>query len=237
MAIATPVLEKKVRFTENGKLQVGTYRSSTMTQDECHNARIRDNYQRLINPDYSIHDVFNGMRQEDTVQPLMQATVKEEKPYLVENARANASIFRADSPINQVKIAPAQEIVAEAEVEEEENDDLRPTITTRQYQTVGVAQPEQHVKSTIAVASQSAIVIGKKERIIIGAVIAVILALLTLVIANSAIIANLNSELAVLENSLFDVQGLFADVSGQIEGALDMTNVIDFANASGMIIK
>lgn len=234
MAIATPVLEKKVKFTEDGKLQVGTYRSNVMTQDERHNARIRDNYQRLINPDCSISDVFNGMRQEETVQPLTVATVKE--PYLVENARASASIFRADNPINQrnVNVVP---VVAAQEETEEENEDLRPTATTAQYKTVGVENTEKLVDSTVVNNAKTTVVIGKREKIIIGAVIAVIVALLTLVIVNSAIIANLNGELATLENSLYNVQTVFGEVSNQITDALDVANILDFARASGMIIK
>lgn len=233
MAVATPVLEKKVKFTEDGKLQVGTYRSNVMTQDERHNARIRDNYQRLINPDCSISDVFNGMRQEETVQPLTVATIKE--PYLVENARASASIFRADNPINQRKVAVS--VVDVQEEEEEENEDLRPTATTAQYKTVGVAKTEELVEDKVVSKAKTTVVIGKKEKIIIGAVVAVIVALLTLVIVNSAIIANLNGELATLENSLYDVQTVFGEVYNRITDALDVSNVLNFAHASGMIIK
>jgi hypothetical protein len=57
MSVATPVLERKVSANENGAPQT-TNKSTTFTQEELHNSRIKDNYARLINPDYKIEDVF-----------------------------------------------------------------------------------------------------------------------------------------------------------------------------------
>ena len=100
MAVDTPVLDR-ITVEEERRYSIPS-RMDVMAEEE-HNARIKDTYARLINPNYKIEDVFK--RAEDrasapAVSPAMQSAPVQERPYRVENARADADIFRADSAIN-----------------------------------------------------------------------------------------------------------------------------------------
>ena len=70
MAIATPVLERKVntKVTVPGEKQ--SYGYTRMTEDEIHNARIKDNFARLINPNAKVGDLFeNPVEEQKQVAP------------------------------------------------------------------------------------------------------------------------------------------------------------------------
>ena len=188
MAVATPVIERR---TYNQSIE-SEARSAGMTADELHNARMKDNLARLLNPENKIKDVVASIDADGTqvIQAAPEAVQAPERSvapsvvygadgiiarpasavqtpaaeapayapahsaaqpvYVVKNARANADIFRADSPVNRPAQAyaatPAQAYEAARAMaaanaapatEEEENEDLRPTPTTIQYQTIG----------------------------------------------------------------------------------------------------
>jgi len=136
MAYATPVLERN-EVTEERK-----FNNTPCMTDEEHNMRIKKNYAMLINPEMRLDDVLG--RSVEEIKPAAPAEVAPsvsvtpviasvpaapsiiERPYRVENARADSPLFRADNPINQ-RILNVQKQVAEAQpsVEEEENEDLR----------------------------------------------------------------------------------------------------------------
>ncbi len=183
MAIATPVLERKLNITSNVAVNNDYgYRSVT---DEQHNARIKDNYARLINPDVALSDLIASveMPAPKKVEPVIAATPVQERPYLVTNARADSALFRADSYVNQ-KVETAQT----ATNEEEENEDLRPTLTTQRYRTIERKTENQ------ATVNKSTVNIGKREKIIISAFVSIVIALFALVIINSAIISGLQNQ-------------------------------------------
>lgn len=238
MAIASPVLERKVTASPEDaqQAQKAEYTSTTMSEEEIHNARIRDNYARLINPDYKISDLFN--QQEATAQPEVKPLVdvnvntanvaRQARPYLVENARADAAIFRADSQINR-RISDYIPESAKAD-EEEDNEDLRPTKTTIQYKTM---LDSANKKKDIKINQKSEDhVLAKKEKIIIATFISVVVALFTLVIINSIVIANLNADIAAVEDKLVAVRGALANVSETINNS-----VIQFAQVNSWIKK
>ena len=180
--------------------------------EEEHNARIRDTYARLINPENKIEDVFNRVHKEENVvvEPEVHTAPVASRPYMVENARADAAIFRADSAINAKRVATV-EAVAPAE---EESEDLRPTPTTIQYQTIARKEEQTEVETPTRKKSH---VFGKREKIIVAIFIAVVVALVTLVIVNSAIISNLNADIAQVQDSITTVRGAIAGVNSAVE--------------------
>lgn len=221
MAVDTPELER-ITVEEERKCSVPS-RMDFMAEEE-HNARIRDTYARLINPESKIEDVF-FRTQEKASAPTEQldissAPVKARPsiagghPYRVENARADAAIFRADSSVNAVKEQVYE--VADAEMmsaapAEDESEDLRPTPTTIQYQTIGMEGKEK-----IAAKEKRGFVFGKREKIIVAVFVAVVIALLTLVIVNATIISNLNAEISHVQESITTVKGAVAGVNSSI---------------------
>lgn len=216
MAVDTPVLERRTSELTRGRnvpFAVPT-RSEYEAEDE-HNARIRDNYARLINPNNKIEDVFN---QGATVvqEPVQVAQPVQAEPYLVQNARADAAIFRADNPINQRFVADA--VVVDKACEEEENEDLRPTATTRQYRTVDV-EDEEETQSTYS----EQLSMSKRQKTALIVVLAVVVALVALIIINATVIANLNNDIAALNSDIAsinaEIQASVANISDKISKA------------------
>ncbi len=211
--------------------------------DEAHNARIKNNYAMLINPDTKIDDLL--CREEASVaaaapavnfapaSPAREAYVS--RPYLVENARADSILFRADSPINRRENAVAQ-VNAQAECDDEDNEDLRPTATTIQYKTA-VADKSATEGKISNHGAEKRVRLNKKEKIIVAVVVGVIVALLALIIINAAYISNLNSEISSLQSSLTDVTRAYSGISGQVRDfeAGIMDKVEEFARFHNMI--
>jgi hypothetical protein len=217
MAIATPVLERKVNETTDSAQDKTAYKSTYMTAEEMHNARIKDNYARLINPDNKLEDLFASaaateVKEEQTVAEVEKENKAIYTPYLVQNARADADIFRADSAVNK-RVNQA----VSYEADEEENEDLCPTKTTIQYRTAG----EMNKKEDATQKEQKhASVLGKKEKIIIATFVSIVVALFVLVIINSAIIANFNSDIAAIQSGIVTVKGV-VNGGATSEGALN----------------
>lgn len=220
MAVATPVLERKT--IDNDKRE--TLASLTQTEEEIHNARIKENYAKLINPEVGLRELVGEP------VPSRQAPREEVKPFLVENARADAAIFRADSAINM----RAQVITPEkAQQEEVENEDLRPTQTTIQYRTI-----DEKNKSTVKTnAKEAEHVLGKREKVIIAVFVGIVVALFALVIINSVIIANLNSELAVIEQGINSTRAALQNVNSQITEITSPENILQFARNHGINLR
>lgn len=227
MAVDTPVLER-ITQDEEKKYSVPS-RMDVMAEEE-HNARIKDTYARLINPANKIEDVFNRTEEKASAaaaQPVVQPAPAQQvrrsitgnHPYVVENARAKADIFRADSAVNVQRAQIAQVKTAEVAVAapaEEESEDLRPTPTTIQYQTIGMAGVKNTEKT-----EKKGFVFGKREKIIVAVFVAVVIALLTLVIVNATIISNLNAEISQVQDSIVTVRGAIAGVNSSVGGIVD----------------
>lgn len=216
MAVDTPVLERRTSEINRGNnVPFAVPTRSEYEAEEEHNARIRDNYARLINPNNRIEDVFNQNCAAPVQEPVQTAQPVQEEPYLVQNARADAAIFRADNPINQRFVA--DEVIVDQTCEEEENDDLRPTATTRQYRTVDVAEEE------IETVQSERTSMTKKQKTAIIVAIAVVVSLIVLIIINSTIIANLNTDIAQLNSDIAsinaEIQASVANISDKISKA------------------
>lgn len=302
MAVATPVIERRFSQQINEREERGG-----MNADELHNARMKDNLARLLNPEYKIKDVVasidtdgsqviksaapaadvsaqpaapaqlyeaNGIiarrapAQQEYGQPVQSAPVYQQPAqsaaqpvYMVKNARANADIFRADSPVNRPAQAyaptPAQAYAAARSMAaaqaapavmpaEEESDDLRPTATTIQYQTISadgtaiagrtrtmqegeIARPAEREES------ESKINLTKRDKIIIGVIVGLILAVFVLIIVNSAIISNLNSDISQLEGMADTARAAYESAYSEVENVTSYENVYNVALEQGWI--
>ena len=210
MAANTPVLE---RTSATEKIPSRNFGTDYVSEQE-HNARIRDTYAKLINPNYSLDEVFAReeaamAREKERIANNFTKVddTRVDNTYLVRNARADAAIFRAESPVNAVT---HEEEVALAE---EENEDLRPTSTAIQYKTVGQTARKTGVYS---VTESKRPLLGKKEKTIIAIFVAVVVALLALVIINSAVIASLDSQITNVQSNIDTVRGAIAGVNSNI---------------------
>ncbi len=234
MAVATPVLERKLNTEDESDYKRENYKSAVMSEDEKHNSQISSNYAKLINPEYTLKDIIV---KEAEVQPKAEIPVHElyaQKPYRVENARADADIFRADSEVN--KRLQAEVLASSASAEEEENEDLRPTPTTIQYKTAGVKKVVEEGKIENTSAKRR---LSKREKITIAAIVSVVVALFVLIIINSAIISSVSSDISALNTSLESVSARYADVSGELNAyRSNLTQIVsEFAQSNGMVLK
>ena len=235
MAVA-PVLERKINFERESEYEE-EMRVPVMTEDERHNSKISANYAKLINPSCTLNDIID--KNNESVAPKQEfdfapERVYAQKPYLVENARADAEIFRADSAVNRRLI---NKPVVEEVVDEEENEDLRPTQTTIQYKTMGVKKGEEIGKIENAGSTKKAL--SRKNKIIIAAIISVVVALFVLIIVNSAIISSVSSDLNALQSSLSNATETFNSLSGDMnEYVANFTDTVtEFAQSNGMILR
>ena len=190
MAVLAPVLERKLNTEEKTAEARNT---ALMNEEDRHNSQISSKYKALINPDATAHDVLG---KEVTVQRRSEITavpVREQKPFLVENARVDSDLFRADSVINR-----KTEISAIAE--EEENEDLRPTLETIKYRTENKSKIV--IDDKISNKKSRLSKLSKRDIIIIAATALVVLALFILVVINSAVLSNINNEIDYLQSDL-----------------------------------
>jgi len=231
--MAVAVLERDVNTLEKTEEErkINSGLNNQMSADEQHNAQISEIYARLISSTANVDEVLGR-----TQQPVAPQTRKElfSEPYLVENARADSAIFRADSPVNR-KVTDMQPVMA-AEDSEEENEDLRPTSTTIQYKTYGVKKTDEEGKVEITNAEKRA-GLSKKEKIIIAAVVSIIIAMFVLIIVNSAVISGINADLGSLQSSLTTVKASYAGVSDEVNDLMSSAseNAKEFALSLGMI--
>lgn len=267
MAVATPVLERQTIQPQ-----------ADISSDALHNAQIKENYRRLMDPNFgtdnskgstaamskeqALEDLRASIlrhskpaqpeiaqapvRQAEYVQPVTVRPVVEQpvvqqpamvqaeqpaQPYLVTNARADAEIFRADSPVNQRFVSPAQAPVV---IDEEENEDLRPTMTTIQYKNM--TESEKREVRAIAAEQRNKRVLSGRDKAIIATFISVVVALFVLVIVNSAVIAGLNSELSIIENNINTVSWALDNVNAQIDSITSLENIALYAQANGLVM-
>lgn len=248
MAVATPIIERKIsrQVSEN----------AGMTADELHNARMGNNLARLLNPEYKIKDIVASIDAEGSdvvaAAPAAEQQVQSPAParqydngiiarrapaqevYTVKNARADADIFRADSAVNRISAqAPA----------EEENEDLRPTPTTIQYQTISAdgtaiagrsrATHEGEISRTAD--EGKSIRLTKRDKIVLGVIVGLILAVFVLIIVNSAVISNLNSDIEYFEGRVEGARAAQSQVAAELEELTSDDHILEVAEDMGWI--
>ncbi|MGN0807576.1 MAG: hypothetical protein ACI4MN_03905 [Candidatus Coproplasma sp.] len=217
MAVDTPVLERRAsELTRANNVPFAVPSRSEYEAEEAHNARIKDNYARLINPNNKIEDVFNQSAAAPVQESVQVAQPVQSQPYLVQNARADAAIFRADNPINKRFVADA--VVVNEVCEEEESEDLRPTAATIQYRTVD--KDEESEPETLHSESFS---LTKKQKTVLIVLAAVVVALIALIVINATVLANINSDIAVLNTEIAEVnaqlQSSIANINDKLSNA------------------
>ncbi len=218
MAVLAPVLERKLNTEEKTAEARNT---ALMNEEDRHNSQISSKYKALINPDATAHDVLG---KEVTVQRRSEITavpVKEQKPFLVENARVDSDLFRADSVINR-----KTEISAIAE--EEENEDLRPTLETIKYRTENKSKIV--IDDKISNKKSRLSKLSKRDIIIIAATALVVLALFILVVINSAVLSNINNEIDYLQSDLAIAREDYNEALKIKEDYLEENNISQIVN-------
>ena len=218
MAVLAPVLERKLNTEEKTAEARNT---ALMNEEDRHNSQISSKYKALINPDATAHDVLG---KEVTVQRRSEITavpVKEQKPFLVENARVDSDLFRADSVINR-----KTEISAIAE--EEENEDLRPTLETIKYRTENKSKIV--IDDKISNKKSRLSKLSKRDIIIIAATALVVLALFILVVINSAVLSNINNEIDYLQSDLAIAREDYNEALKIKEDYLEENNISQILN-------
>ena len=218
MAVLAPVLERKLNTEEKTAEARNT---ALMNEEDRHNSQISSKYKALINPDATAHDVLG---KEVTVQRRSEITavpVKEQKPFLVENARVDSDLFRADSVINR-----KTEISAIAE--EEENEDLRPTLETIKYRTENTSKIV--IDDKISNKKSRLSKLSKRDIIIIAATALVVLALFILVVINSAVLSNINNEIDYLQSDLAIAREDYNEALKIKEDYLEENNISQIVN-------
>ena len=217
MAVATPILEKRIEETQ--EKSVYGY-SSLEIADEIHNSGISERFKKLMDSENTMSDLKSAPAQPAQSAHVPFELIKTAAPvqneiFQVEGARTNAELFRADSAINRrVSFAEAQPVVAAQQLaREEENEDLVPTSTTMQYISANQEIDEQGVIENRA---KKRINLSKRDKIIIGAVVAVIVALFTLIIVNAAIISGINSDMGSLQTTLNEAREAYENVNQDI---------------------
>jgi cell division protein FtsL len=253
MSVAS-LLDRKVDTAE--ETAQSRYNVSTKSQDELHNSRISENYKKLLDPNYKMEDEVPQQTQQpvqmgqygQVVSSATQLTMDSapaQSPrdilYRVENARADADIFRADNAINRRIVSddsiivrkPAVQQTTASATKDEDNEDLRPTQTTIQYQTIKEDEP---AKTTNATENKEKL-FGKKEKAIIATFIGIVAALVVLVVVNSIIIANLNHNLANLQGGLITIKIAASNMADTIASITDPENIAQFAASHNMSLR
>lgn len=238
MAVATPILERRKEETPE---EVEYTYTLNQTEDEIHNSKIREIYARLIKPETTMSDLKPAPAEPEQAEfvnfePVQLAAPVQNEVYQVEGARTNAELFRADSAINRkVTFAEVEAQPVEAvQLSEEENEDLVPTRTTMQYTSANKAVDE--VGAIVTQSSKKRMILSKRDKAIIAAVISVIVALLTLIIVNSVIISSVNKDISTLQSSLEEARNSYEYVSEELaqEEANFESRLEEFARQNGM---
>lgn len=251
MAVGTPVFERNTNTYKEDER-----RKERMSAEANHNSRISDNYARLVNPENKIKDIIASIDAEgsqivqpvvEDIQPVMQrpqAIVNQSPAYFVRNARADADIFRADSPVN----TPAEYMLPHpVYTNVTEGEDLRPVSANMQYQTVGVnssvmpfnsadRDESKITRSTEQTEKESRFVLKRRDKVIWGVVVALIVAAFTLIIINSAVISNLKSDISELEALRQTAVAEYEQVVAEFEDVTSEESVLAAAQAAGLLM-
>ena len=196
--MAVAILEKSIEALQKNEdsreIKLNRVYDANAISDEQHNAKIGETYARLINPNAKIDEILG--RAETEIAPARKELFVE-RPYLVENARADAAIFRADNPLNR-KVLEVQPAVVAKQETEEDNEDLRPTQTTIQYKTAGVKKQVEESK-TLNSNAEKRESLSKKEKIVIAVIVGIVIA-----------------EMSALQSTLTTVKTNYAEVSDDV---------------------
>ncbi|MCD8287054.1 MAG: hypothetical protein LUD50_07515 [Clostridia bacterium] len=264
MAVATPTLFRFDVDTDEDKRYVDTerdqYHDSHISERFKHIMDPNVSLDDLFNGADATDMTAPAPVQEETPvqtysapQQTMQAG-----PQLVQSARVTSDLFRvkdtyADpAPAAPAPAAPAVEetfdyatanfevvgqstsVPAAPAIEEEENEDLVPTMTTRQYGTKQKMEAGQI--ENIGAAKKSSIMLSKRDKILMFSIIGIVAVLFVLIIVNAAIISGLNSGLNEAEQAYEATYNEYVEADSAIQDYLSdlNTNMDQYAANLGM---
>ncbi len=260
MATAPAVLNRtreESSLKAYGRIQGGVEQKD-MTEEQkalAFNARISENYQRLINPDLNKAEeiaapVYEASAARSYEAPVAQAPVfaepvRQEAPAYEQ--RRVADVFRADSPINTRTVnfeqaAPVREYEQEVPYYEEQqgyaedamNADLMPTETTTQYRD-NLYREEQRVTAVEEKKPRTALSARSKLMIMIYSIVVVVI--LALIIVNTSVLNTLDGEVAMREAELRNAMDVQQSIEDEIDYYTDSATIIDRAeNELGMYL-
>lgn len=268
MATLFPTIERKVEQEQTNQSSLKAYgrlsgrdENAVLTEEQKamqFNARIGENYKRLINPDYTKPEQFA------TVDSYGYANNSFFEP-VFEHARVTEDIFHADSVYNAPKksfadipvasattyaepVAPVQEqaqIYAPIEeptfapIDEQsfatedktlEEVDLMPSSTTIQYQN-NLYKDEQQSESKKSYKMSSK---GKVMMLIYSLAVVVILAL---IIINTSVLNTLDGNVATQREALSSVKTEYVRVQEEIDTLTSAESIISRAEKDlGMVV-
>ena len=249
MAVSAPILEREIN-TENNlpERKINTVKNITpqvssnpaMTSDESHNARIKFNYAKIIDPEMTVQDIFNNDVQPKCVEEPVAVQIPAEAqisnvnqmPELVDSARVDTDLFRVNSLMNNRQPVAAAE--PEQEQEDEENEDLRPSEETFKYRTLAASKTA--IDSKVSNKQVKVSKFSKRDKVIMAVALLVIVALFVLVIVNSAVLSNLHGDVSSLQSDLVVAEQNYTEVKGNSEDFWDNIEetVSNFARKNGM---
>ena len=259
MATGLPVLERE--RTEERDLKAygrlgGRDEAQEMTEEQKalrFNARISDNYQKLINPEYN--------RAEDFAAPVFEQAAQQEvfapsRPVFdsapVFEAPAQAPVFQARAAVASPEYAPVQAAPVyepQAPAEEfgapaytdglgyeqpadfaEESADLMPTATTIQYRSDLFENEKQTVSEEKKRYSLTA-----KGKLLMAVYALVVVVILELIIVNTSVLRTLDQDVAAQEARLSEVMAEQSDVQSYIDEITSDDYIISWAEDNGFV--
>lgn len=247
MATAVPVLERtqeESSLKAYGKLQGGVA-PQEMTEEQkalAFNARISENYQKLINPDY--HKAEDVAAAPAYAEPVYAAPVQEAAPAYTRQRAAD--IFRADSPLHTRTVdfasapvyaepsyaAPVQETPAApyyeqaAYAEDVTDADLMPTETTNQYRDslYREERPAEHAQE-----KKKGFALTARNKLLIAVYSIVVVVVLALIIVNTSVLGSLDAEVTAREAALNAAIETSRNLEAEIDYYTDADTIISRA--------
>ena len=247
MATAVPVLERtqeESSLKAYGKLQGGVA-PQEMTEEQkalAFNARISENYQKLINPDY--HKAEDVAAASAYAEPVYAAPVQEASPAYTRQRAAD--IFRADSPLHTRTVdfasapvyaepsyaAPVQETPAApyyeqaAYAEDVTDADLMPTETTNQYRDslYREERPAEHAQE-----KKKGFALTARNKLLIAVYSIVVVVVLALIIVNTSVLGSLDAEVTAREAALNAAIETSQNLEAEIDYYTDADTIISRA--------
>lgn len=252
MATAVPVLERtqeESSLKAYGKLQGGVA-PQEMTEEQkalAFNARISENYQKLINPDY--HKAEDVAAAPAYAEPVYAAPVQEAAPAYTRQRAAD--IFRADSPLHTRTVdfasapayaepayaepsyaAPVQEPTAApyyeqaAYAEDVTDADLMPTETTNQYRDslYREERPAEHAQE-----KKKGFALTARNKLLIAVYSIVVVVVLALIIVNTSVLGSLDAEVTAREAALNAAIETSQNLEAEIDYYTDADTIISRA--------
>lgn len=247
MATAVPVLERtqeESSLKAYGKLQGGVA-PQEMTEEQkalAFNARISENYQKLINPDY--HKAEDVAAAPAYAEPVYAAPVQEAAPAYTRQRAAD--IFRADSPLHTrtvdfasapvyaepsyaapVQEAPAAPYYEQAAYAEDVTDaDLMPTETTNQYRDslYREERPAEHAQE-----KKKGFALTARNKLLIAVYSIVVVVVLALIIVNTSVLGSLDAEVTAREAALNAAIETSQNLEAEIDYYTDADTIISRA--------